>query len=397
MNTKLFTAFIGILAASTSYAELPHTFTANTPAKAYEVNSNFSNLDNRVTAIEAGQVNQINLNCSSDPSSINSALNSNFNKILITSGICTVDPEFWLGPERFLEITGNGIDSGFSSSVPFVVKSGTLHLIDMQVYGNIQAKDGAHVFISSTNITCSNLDKGALGMWMSTARIENNSFFSGCRGLDIRNGSAVKISDSIVDSAVDIKNLLIREGSSVHAARTEFRGSASTGSGHTNNQIDSNSRLSLVQNSSITGNIYMNASDLIMTDSSWYTDGSGLTKEIAAHRLSSLNIGQSQLGTGEISMPYGGSFFFHSNSTITNNVNISLDTAPLFMSGSHSGNISIYAVRSRVQLWEGNEIGTATNTANIHIGDYSTFGNGVTNYTGALTCADSKMHPDCPL
>ena len=52
----------GLLLSINSYADLPYTFSAGAPAKASQVNANFSALDGRISAVEGGGGNSCGLN-----------------------------------------------------------------------------------------------------------------------------------------------------------------------------------------------------------------------------------------------------------------------------------------------------------------------------------------------
>lgn len=90
MMKKLFTAVslsTAIFTSASLNAAVPNAFTAGTPAVAAEVNENFDNLDQRISAIENATTSTVNVDCSSDSSALkNVTFRSNTTYVL--TGIC---------------------------------------------------------------------------------------------------------------------------------------------------------------------------------------------------------------------------------------------------------------------------------------------------------------------
>ena len=74
--------FLGLFPISAMGQSLPHTFTANTPSTASEVNANFKYLLDRI-----GGIRETTVNCGTNGSGINAAIQSGYNSIII-NGIC---------------------------------------------------------------------------------------------------------------------------------------------------------------------------------------------------------------------------------------------------------------------------------------------------------------------
>jgi hypothetical protein len=87
---------------------------------------------------------------------------------------------------------------------------------------------------------------------------------------------------------------------------------------------------------------------LSSTDSTWYSDGSGLAKDILAHRGGTVFCKITSLSNGMSNLGLVGNAFIYSNPGLThNNFELYLDTGTLLIGDSFFGaNISISATRS---------------------------------------------------
>ena len=102
--------FLGLVPISAMGQSLPHTFSANTAAKASEVNSNFSHLANQFMN------NSKTINCTSD--NITQAILDGYN-MLIVNGACTISTGIYAGNQHnaTLNKTYAG-ESWFTTSLP---------------------------------------------------------------------------------------------------------------------------------------------------------------------------------------------------------------------------------------------------------------------------------------
>ena len=156
MNLFASLTLLFLLPISAMGQSMPHTFTANTAAKASEVNANFTYL------LERFGTRKTTVNCSSGES-ITMAL-KNYNHIVI-SGVCTenisLDGETL--PHRVVILEGSS-----SASDGITAASSASHVIDIKY----------HVLV----------------------RVKNLTLKGGVRGLRVRRNGIALISNSIVES-----------------------------------------------------------------------------------------------------------------------------------------------------------------------------------------------------
>ena len=102
--------FLGLVPISAMGQSLPYTFSANTAAKASEVNSNFSHLANQF------MYNSKTINCTSD--NITQAILDGYN-MLIVNGACTISTGINAGNQHMatLNKTYAG-ESWFTTPIP---------------------------------------------------------------------------------------------------------------------------------------------------------------------------------------------------------------------------------------------------------------------------------------
>ena len=102
--------FLGLVPISAMGQSLPHTFSANTAAKASEVNSNFSHLANQF------MYNSKTINCTSD--NITQAIFDGYNS-LIVNGACTISAGIIAGNQHVATLNKSYAgESWFTTSLP---------------------------------------------------------------------------------------------------------------------------------------------------------------------------------------------------------------------------------------------------------------------------------------
>jgi len=180
--------FLGLVPNSAMGQSLPHTFSANTAAKASEVNENFTYL------LERFGTRQTSVNCSAGES-ITTAL-QNYNHIVI-SGICTenLNLDATTFPHRLVILEGSssssdGINASDTSDEVIYVKGLiTLKISKLKLTGGtygIASSTGPSVILENTLVE-NNTNSGIAiwsnsGGWIENSTIQNNSehaIFSG--------------------------------------------------------------------------------------------------------------------------------------------------------------------------------------------------------------------------
>jgi len=180
--------FLGLVPNSAMGQSLPHTFSANTAAKASEVNENFTYL------LERFGTRQTSVNCSAGES-ITTAL-QNYNHIVI-SGICTenLNLDATTFPHRLVILEGSssssdGINASDTSDEVIYVKGLiTLKISKLKLTGDtygIASSTGPSVILENTLVE-NNTNSGIAiwsnsGGWIENSTIQNNSehaIFSG--------------------------------------------------------------------------------------------------------------------------------------------------------------------------------------------------------------------------
>jgi parallel beta-helix repeat protein len=220
----LFLGLVPILAMSQS---LPNTFSANTAAKASEVNENFTYL------LERFGTRKTSVNCSGGES-IATAL-QNYNHIVI-SGICTenlsLDPTELTHRLVILEGSNSSSDgiSASDTSIPVVDVGGgeiTLKIKKLKLTGGtdgIKARRGPAIIMS--NILIENNSEDGIALWMGSNGIIKNSTIqnNGSQAIIAGYSSSVSIKGNTISGHTNESSILIYGSSGAYIVKNTITG-----------------------------------------------------------------------------------------------------------------------------------------------------------------------------
>ena len=198
MNLSVAIILLGLLTSSALGQSMPHTFTANTPAKASEVNANFTYLLERF-----GGIRETTVKCgtSGTGSGINSAIQNGYNSIVI-NGICKeniiYDARDTFTP-RVLRLRGANNDSTMDKIVDNSSYEKTV--LTAWYTGMILIVD---------NLTISGGDRG-IASWSNNTLVLRNIKVEGYKNFGLTIGGS---------SVLDGKNLIV-DGSYSSASSSE--------------------------------------------------------------------------------------------------------------------------------------------------------------------------------
>ena len=183
--------FLGLVPISAMGQSLPHTFSANTAAKASEVNENFTYLLERF-----GGIRETTVNCgtSGSGSGINSAIQNGYNSIVI-NGICKENIKLD-GTEgnipRLLKLRGANNDASQDKIIDN--SSYTEHVLTFSHAGGL--------LVTIDNLTISGGDRG-ITTWMNVNLLIRNSKVEGYknRGITLQGNSVMQGENLTIDGS----------------------------------------------------------------------------------------------------------------------------------------------------------------------------------------------------
>lgn len=183
--------FLGLVPISAMGQSMPYTFTANTAAKASEVNENFTYLLERF-----GGIRETTVNCgtSGSGSGINSAIQNGYNSIVI-NGICKENIKLD-GTEgnipRLLKLRGANNDASQDKIIDN--SSYTEHVLTFSHAGGL--------LVTIDNLTISGGDRG-ITTWMNVNLLIRNSKVEGYknRGITLQGNSVMQGENLTIDGS----------------------------------------------------------------------------------------------------------------------------------------------------------------------------------------------------
>ena len=226
--------FLGLVPISAMGQSMPYTFSANTAAKASEVNENFTYL------LERFGTRKTTVNCYSGES-ITTAL-QNYNHIII-SGICTENLilDGTTLPHRLVILEGSSSSSdGISASdtsIPVVhVYKGaiTLKVSKLKLSGGtngLNAYRGPTIIIK--NALIENNTQQGVALWMGTnGKIESSTIQNnGTHGIIVGYSSSINITGNTISGHSNDSSILIYASSGAYIIRNTITGGKWSGIG----------------------------------------------------------------------------------------------------------------------------------------------------------------------
>lgn len=342
-------SFISLILASSAYADVPHAFSAGQPASAASVNENFSNLDGRVSALEAVDPVTVAVDCGADANAlknltitkdttynISGACNgpiyvekdnvhllgtsNTTDSIVLAAGI--EDSAVWAGGAYNLQITNLFLDLTATTTENYTAgiwaRSAFVQVTDSRIEGGgtgINPFRGAIVRLNGTNSITEFANSGLRASDQSNINTRGPVILSSTRtedqymkavavsrgaNIDIRSGITVSVPTTTDARAIDAESnalVLIRNSGTVSLTgdiRGDSGGNIKIEKGVITGEIKLNrsSSLRLDNGVAITGDVDTNdGSNVLMI-------GGSITGDIEANRLAVFKMnGGSIIGT----------------------------------------------------------------------------------------------------
>lgn len=367
-----------LLSLGHALADVPHSFKAGEPARASEVNQNFTHLDDAVastsSALSASNQGGLatEIDCTSDSEQLTDALAQGFQLITILGGSCRGNlslrnQDVMLIGQSDASVNTTSHEGGDTLTV---TSGATLSMSNIAVTGHIVTKLGAVLTLSNVDWTCTGSDVALNAN--STSIDFDNVAMTGCPSLWATGNTAITTRNGLsVEGSETSPAISLARSSSIDTDELTVSMNLMAGQETRAIALGGNSA-ALIQNATIAGSVAVYSSSLRLQNSIISSPVEGYPL-----RLDSVDNGTLHISNVDLS-GLAVSIFRSSVGTISNSDTFSLsdsvvrvDDSYLSIYGSLMGDILIEGVNgSHIQLY-GVETGPSTNEAILDLDHYS--------------------------